>query len=264
MLLTLPTEIIIYIIRALDGDTQTLRNVALVCRALLPVVREELFAITSERVLEQPYMRHHFSHIVELVIGGGPVLSLRRHLDSHAASCLQSQPLPKLKAIRFVNAHPVFYFRLPPELYTALESLTAVTDLTLCWASFHNLSHAQSLICALPHLKCLSMKDVKFFEGGPASQSPFLLSIISHPCSAASTRPRLTRLSVAPPPRSSGSAEIVAWLGQGPCAESLCTLVVPYQSFSAHTVLGNFGSTVEHLQMPLRELDSQSGLLLSS
>lgn len=54
------------------------------------------------------------------------------------------------------------------------------------------------------------------------------------------------------------SAEIVAWLGQGPSAESLRTLVVPYQSPAAHAVLGHFGSTVEHLQMPLRELDSQS------
>lgn len=257
MLLTVPTEIIIAIIRALDRDTQALKNVALVCRALLPVVREELFEVTNERVFEQPYMLPYLGHIVELVIGGGPILSLNRYLDSHSASCLQTQFLPKLKAIRFVAAHPVFYVRLPPELYTSLASLTAVTELTICWASFHNLFHAQALISALPNLSCLSLKEVKFFEWSPALQSRLSLVIFSYP-SAASVRPRLTRLSVAPSPESSASAEIVAWLGQGPSAESLRTLVVPYQSPAAHAVLGHFGSTVEHLQMPLRELDSQS------
>ncbi len=261
MLLTVPPEILIAVIRALDRDTRALRNVALVCRALLPIVREELFAVTSERVLEQPYMHPYFKHIIELVIGGRPILSLRRYLDLHSAYCLQTQPLPKLKAIRFVTAHPRFYATLPLELYTALASFTAVTELILCWASFYNLSHAQSLICALPNLSCLSLKEVKFFEGPQTLQSLFLLDIINSPCSAASTRPRLTRLSVVPSPRSSASAEIVAWLGMGPSAESLRTLVVPYQSITAHVVLGHFGSTVEHLQMPLSDLDSQSSLL---
>ncbi|KAH9889551.1 hypothetical protein C8Q73DRAFT_793750 [Cubamyces lactineus] len=256
MLLTLPSELVMVIVRALGGNVRALRNVALTSRALLPVAREVLFEVVNLRALNRTCIQPYFSAINELRIVG----------TIHGMACVLSKPpvalilyphaFPKLKSLCFIDAGQLFYMRMPLSFLTAVTRLTALTELTLSGATFVQLGHIQSLICSLVRLSRLSLSNVEF------SQDVFTISTYAplpgHIASVAAIRPRLSHLSIAPVNSTTASAEVAQWLGRGPSRDSLTTLVVPHLSEAPYVVLNCFGPNVEHLRMPLRELDTST------
>ncbi|KAI0759387.1 hypothetical protein BD413DRAFT_487888 [Trametes elegans] len=249
MLMSLPVELIMAIVRGLEGDVEGLRTVALTCRDLLPIAREELFAVINVRAVEEGYMQVHLQHVVEVRTGRAVSPTAEEH---RLLSGLPLRTLPKLRALGFVCLSPIFYIRLTPGLFSALGQLTSVTTLTLSRPSFLHLWHAQSVICALPNLSRLGLRE-------PVFESFSLPLTYDGPLSrrfaaTATRRPQLAFLSLAPAEDGAGE-EIAAWVGQGPSGRTLATLVVPYHAVRPHVVLREFGPSVVRLSMPLRAPD---------
>lgn len=95
MLLTeLPDEILSMIVQAADRDLKTLSSLSLVCRALLPVVREHMFTMVNARALEEACMRPYLVHITELQIGKPDIAAYARD----TADCRFIPPAELLRA----------------------------------------------------------------------------------------------------------------------------------------------------------------------
>ncbi|KAI0656716.1 hypothetical protein C8Q70DRAFT_1056311 [Cubamyces menziesii] len=256
MLLALPNELVVGIVRALDGDVKALRNVALTSRALLPIAQEVLFEVANLRGLHRTCIHPYFSVINELRVVGkveGMVCAISK---PPASLILYPHAFPKLKAIRLIYVGRLFYMRMSLSFLTAVTRLTALTELTLCGATFVNLGHIQSLIRSLARLSRLSLSNIEF------AQDMFPTSTYTplpgHIPAVAAIRPKLAHLSIAPTNSTMASAEVARWLGSGPSRDSLTTLVIAHLSEAPQVVLDCFGSSVEHLRMPLRDLDAST------
>ncbi|KAI0364149.1 hypothetical protein BV20DRAFT_1057461 [Pilatotrama ljubarskyi] len=228
MLLTLPTELLQTVIGALasERDVRDLRTLALVCRALVPVARQELFKVVHVCAIYQPYMRPYLQHVVELRI---------------------SEPL---SAIRFIGLEPAFYREMPKQFLEALASISSITALTLSHALFRHPLLPRVLISAFPNLSGLSVAGLEVVPTHSASSLPDYLftTKLGHP--------RLSRLSMTPSNWGSSSTELARWLSSGPSGESLTELVIPPKVGMPHAgILSSFGPSVKDLRMPLRELD---------
>ncbi|KAI0629090.1 hypothetical protein C8Q77DRAFT_1144998 [Trametes polyzona] len=199
-------------------------------------------------------MRSYFPLIVELHLAdryyfpfgpldstgyAPPPIALERHLIAEA--------LPKLDTLHAVNT-PLDHVLVAPAL-GALSALGSVVTLTLAGVEFRNVGQAQTLLCALPNLRRLSLKAVRFWSWYPHDGSPTV---------AAASGPTLTRLAVVPERRTVRA--LVEWLAAGPSGASLATLIVPHECEEPpHAVLERFGSSVQHLSFPLAALNADDG-----
>ncbi|KAI0325314.1 hypothetical protein GY45DRAFT_1330454 [Cubamyces sp. BRFM 1775] len=256
MLLTLPSELVVGIVHALDGDVKALRNVALTSRVLLPIAREVLFEVVNLRALNRTCIQPYFSAIKELRIVG-TIQGMACALSKPPTSLiLYPQAFIKLKALRLIDAGQLFYMRIPLSFLTAVTRLTALTELTLSGATFVHLGHVQSLICYLDRLSRLSLRNIEFCQDTITISTYTPLPVRIAPVAA--VRPSLSHLSIAPLNSTTASAQVAQWLGSGPSRDSLTTLVLPHLSQAPYVVLNCFGPSVEHLCMPLRELDTSA------
>ncbi|OJT02235.1 hypothetical protein TRAPUB_7262 [Trametes pubescens] len=245
MFTALPDEILVLIIQAVDRDLTDLQNLALACRTLLPVIREELFSIVNVCALQEPCIRPYFNCISKLRIEEPNPVSddaangrFVPYLDPHA--------LPRLRSLHFNGLGVWFFVKMPTALYQALSSFTSVTTLALSGSVyFVNFRQIRTLVCSLPNLSELSLREVGYipWRGSmPEGYDQWAdgLSDI--------TGPRLSRLTIAP---SSTTDDVASWLAFGPSKDSLTTLVVPPRSNAPHYVLKYFGPSIEHIGIPL-------------
>ncbi|KAI0349939.1 hypothetical protein OH77DRAFT_1431503 [Trametes cingulata] len=251
MLLSLPSELLDAVVRALasERDVQDLRSVALVCRALLPIVRQELFKVLHVCAVYQPYMRPYFEHVVELRISepvNDPMdLSLLRSF--YFVPFLTPTSFPKLTALHCTSLDKSFFRQFPRRFLDALVSISSVTALTLSHAWFRHPMQPKMLLSALPNLSSLSLADFEVIlgVGAPAPNWPSPTTLI---------HPRLSRLSIQPSVWSNASTHLCEWLADGPAAESLAELVVTDERGLPCTgILRHFGPSVRSLALPLRE-----------
>ncbi|KAI0640506.1 hypothetical protein C8Q79DRAFT_921686 [Trametes meyenii] len=262
MLSKVPTEILIKIIRALDRDVPTLKNAALVCRGLLPVVHEELFTAVNMHVLDGRRESPHHGLFKELFLRGDPRDTVTPITTGYRFCQAAAQPdhFPKLKYLHLVDLPVLFYQYLRPKFFHALASSVSITGLAIANSVFIDLRHVQSFVCALPNLRRLAICNVAYvyYHNTPTSMPAFNDAHFNrHLSSVAPLRPRLSQLIMSPSRTSTRApAEIAQWLGLGPSAGSVTTLTVPYLSRGPHIVLRHFGPEVEVLSMPLRDLES--------
>ncbi|KAI0672603.1 hypothetical protein C8Q78DRAFT_971659 [Trametes maxima] len=267
MLSTLPTEILVEIVRAMDRDIPTLKSVSLVCRALLPVVHEELFTAVNMHILDSRHSPHH-SLFQEIFLRGDPQDTVTSITTGYRFCQAAAEPghFPKLKELHLVDLPILFYQHLRPKFFHALASSLSITGLTITNSVFIDLPHVQSFICALPNLMRLALCNAVFvssvYHKAPASMPSFNEVEFNRDISSiALARPRLSRLTISPTvnwPSTDACPEIAQWLGLGPSADSLTTLIIPHLSRNPHVVLRRFGPTVEILSMPLRDLEYSS------
>lgn len=253
MFTELPDEILVLIVRAVDRDLTDLRNLALTCRALLPVTREELFSesIVNVCALLEPHIRLYSDHITKLRIEE-PSSESNNVANGRFVPYLDPHALPRLTTLHFNGLNTWFFVEMPTSFYQALSSLTSVTTLALGSVYFVNFRQIQTLVCSLPNLSELSMRDVGYIPW--AGDMPEGYDQWAEGLSEITTRPRLSRLTIAP---SSATDDVVPWLASGPSKDSLTTLVVPHRANTPQKVLNHFGPNIEHLDIHLHEYGSK-------
>lgn len=248
MLLTLPNELLIEIVGHLARDVEALRCCALTCRLLLPVVREELFAVLNILALERAYMHPYLPLTRQLRVGPGYESDI---LTPRAFPALNPQALPNLTALSVVGLNFVTHTRLHSPMYNALENFTSITDLCLTSVVFLHLKHIQSLVCALPNLSSLSLRSVTYEFISSAAAHVQLAKDVDD---LAMARPRLSSLSIFQASFSMASRHVAAWLAHSPTGESLKVLTIPQGAQGPEEILRHFGPSVEHLNVPVQNL----------
>lgn len=257
MLLTqLPDEILSIIVQAADRDLKTLSSLSLVCRTLLPVVREHMFTVVNVRAFEEACMRPYFVHITELQIGKPDIAAYARDaVDCRFIPMLSSCALPKLRSLHIINNYRWFYVDAHPALYETLSTLTSVTGLTLSGpASFVDLQHFQTIVCSLPNLVQLSLDYISFNSSWKRKLPEGYTQVAERTPLLSSVRPKLSTLSMIPLHYPEAVAE---WLGSGPSKHSLSTLCILPDSLLPYTVFKYFGPNIQHLHLPLINFDRQ-------
>ncbi|KAI8974025.1 hypothetical protein BD414DRAFT_539941 [Trametes punicea] len=251
-LTSLPNELLIAILRAVDRDLQTLRNVALASRDLLPVAREQLFRIINIRALEQLYMLPYFGYVEHIVESRLGQLVLENLFTTRY---FQPDLLPRLQGIHFIGSKMVCYTKDPSLLVSLSERFTSISELSLLRVVLPCLSDLQYLICSLPGLSQLSLKQVDVLENlTDLHPRPFPEGLSG--ALSATIEPQLSRLIIGPSRYVSGLADLAAWLGRGPSASSITSLVLSRHSQLPRAVLGHFGPSVRQLSLPLQALNS--------
>lgn len=248
MLLTLPNELLIEIVGHLARDVEALRSCGLTCRLLLPVVREELFAVLNILALERAYMHPYLPLNRQLRVGPGYESDI---LTPRAFPSLNPQALPNLTALSVIGLNFVTHTRLHSPMYNALENFTSVTELSLSSVVFLHLKHIQSLVCALPNLSSLSLYRVTYEFISSAAVHVQLAKDVDD---LAIARPRLSRLSIFQASFCMASRHVAAWLAHSPTGESLNVLTIPHGAQGPEEILRHFGPTVEHLSVPVQNL----------
>ncbi|KAI0364148.1 hypothetical protein BV20DRAFT_50637 [Pilatotrama ljubarskyi] len=184
MLLSLPPELFDAVVSALasERDVQDLRRLALVCRALLPIVRRELFKILHVCAIYQPYMRPYLQHVVELRISA-PVNDPANHAllsSHHFVPFLDPTSFPRLSAVHCIDLHSSF-FREP--FLRALASMSSITTLRLSDVWFRHPVQPKVLLSALPNLSSLSLTSFEVIRGVADARLPAYLftTALGHP-----------------------------------------------------------------------------------
>ncbi|KAL1941332.1 hypothetical protein VTO73DRAFT_7149 [Trametes versicolor] len=260
MLLTeLPDEILSMVVQAADRDLKTLSSLSLVCRALLPVVREHMFTVVNARALEEACMRPYLVHITELQIGKPDIAAYARDTaDCRFIPLLSSCVLPKLRSLHIINNYTWFYVDAHPALYETMLTLTSVTGLTLsCKAFFVDLQHLQTMVCALPNLAQLSLGFISFDFSTNRDTPEGYTQVAERISPLTSVRPKLSTLSMIP---SLYSDAVAGWLGSGLSKHSLSTLCIPPNSMFPYIVLQYFGPNIQHLHLPLNDMQNYTYL----
>ncbi|EIW54572.1 uncharacterized protein TRAVEDRAFT_52266 [Trametes versicolor FP-101664 SS1] len=254
MLMELPNEILVLIIQAVDRDLTDLRNLALTCRALLPVTREELFSesIVNVCALLEPHIRPYSDHITKLRIEE-PNSESNNVANGRFIPYLDPHALPRLTTLYFNGLNAWFFVKMPTSFYQALSSLTSVTTLALGSVYFVNFRQIQASVCSLPSLSELSLQDVGYIPW--TGDMPEGYDQWAEGLPEITTRPRLSRLMIAP---SSATEDVVPWLASGPSKDSLTTLVVPHRANTPQKVLSHFGPNIEHLSIHLHEYGNKT------
>ncbi|RDX41731.1 hypothetical protein OH76DRAFT_1411815 [Lentinus brumalis] len=247
----LPQELVYLILRYLQTDLPALRATSLTCRYLLPAARELLFAVVGGEALLQDWMKPYLEHVVEVrfrpvnprTSSPVPIHEVLWHL--------RPEILPKLNALTFLGLQFWNITAILPGSFKALSQLASVTELTLSGMSFLNLRHVQSFVCSLPNLAALNLHRITYAD--PSMARRFSVPLVEK--LDLRTRPRIRRLAFSPDVTTTATSEIAEWLARSPTAESLVSLMVPYSARSPQYVLGRFGPSVEHLYLPIRNLD---------
>ncbi|KAI0629091.1 hypothetical protein C8Q77DRAFT_334867 [Trametes polyzona] len=260
MLVKLPIEIVILVVHRLYNDVEALRNTSLVCRDLLPFVREELFRVMSAYALKEEYMHSYYPLVHEMQLVEPIPPKRGSQVDDSPnpdrfVQYLRSGILPNLQAVNFIDISPWFHIGVHLTFFANLSLLTSVTTLTLSCLFLKDLQQAQMLICSFSSLTSLSLKMVRF--SGSAFVFPSYVRTDYTLIELATTRPRLTRLAVMPEfLPGDGTSAILDWLVNGPSRRSLTTLLVPYETESPGAVLKRIGPSIniEHLSVPLKAL----------
>ena len=177
----LPIEVIEHAIGYLRGDCRTLLNVALVHRVLYPHAIQVLYAsirIWSNRSyralvrlrLDSAAHRNVFAHVEEFTLsiaaarGGGVSDQCSLNTFSlHLAGVL----LPCLRHLEFWSFEREGWLNVPPTVIMCLsKTFATVQVLALHRVHFVTLRDCVRLICALPQLRELDLRDILFQSGG--------------------------------------------------------------------------------------------------
>lgn len=266
--LDLPLDIIFLIIRMLNHDLETLRNAALVCRALLMAIREELLTAINICALQEPFMRPYLSRVQQLSIAEPSDIWRISVVDARIVPHLDPHTLSGLRAIRMGNLHEHFLVKIPTSFFTALSALVSVTTLILSkGVYFVSDDQIRLLLGSLPCLSELGLSGIlpiplsyDMWKGRDLSEG---YAELEYPFRKKKTSPQptLSKLTIT---TSSTTCSVARWLSRGPCKSSLTSLIITARSPAPHAVLKHFGSNVEHLSFPLQGRDCKSPIACMS
>ena len=111
----------------------------------------------------------------------------------------------------------------------------------------------------LPFLSFLSIRHITYITPVARRGDSLLLLNGVPDAGRMPSSPALSHLRVCFEPEvvSVATSEVVTWLGNGPSYKTLKSLIIPPASISPQAVLRHFGSSVIHLALPLRTLESE-------
>ncbi|RPD60956.1 hypothetical protein L226DRAFT_570702 [Lentinus tigrinus ALCF2SS1-7] len=248
---SLPQELVCHVLQYLATDLEALLAASLTCHHLLPAAREHLFAVVSGEMLLQDYMKPYLEYVTEVrfrpvnrrTSSPVPIHEILWHL--------RPDVLPRLTALSFLGLQFWNLIGMLPGSFKGLSKLTSVTELTLSGMSFLNLRHIQTFVCSLPNLSALNLHRITYAD--PSMARRFSVPLVEK--LDIKTRPRIRRLAFSPDGTTTATSQIAEWLARSPSADSLVSLLVPYSARSPQYVLSRFGPSVEHLSLPIRDVD---------